>query len=391
MQILLIFLLVFGIASCSEKKGNAEGGADKPPYSYDSTKAVILPSGLRYVIVQEGKGPKPKAGDLVVAHYHGMLANDTVFDSSYNRGEPFSFKLGAGQVIRGWDEGFAQFSEGTKAVLIIPPYLGYGDRPSGKIPPNSTLYFHVELVKVKEAYKPYPYDSTKLKKTPSGLEYVILEEGTGPKVEKGKRVKMHYHASAGGQELGNTFDKDEPQGVLIGSGQLLPGWEEAVLMLKEGGKGVFVIPKALGRQGGNLPGKLVMRLQIVKVENFEPFKPYAYDKAAAKKTASGLQYVIIEEGKGPVPQKGEQIKVHYHGMLEDGKVFDSSFNRGDPIKITLGAGQVIKGWDEGLALLKKGTKAVLIIPASIGYGEKGMPPAIPPNATLIFHVHLLES
>jgi peptidylprolyl isomerase len=387
---LLIFLLVFGITSCSEKKGNAEGGGDKPPYSYDSTKAVTLPSGLRYVIVQEGKGAKPKPGDLVVAHYHGMLANDTVFDSSHNRGEPFSFKLGAGQVIRGWDEGFAYFPEGTKAVLIIPPSLAYGDKPSGKIPANSTLYFHVELVKVKEAYKPYPYDSTQLKKTPSGLEYVILEEGGGAKVEKGKRVKMHYHASAGGQDLGSTFDKDEPQSVLIGSGQLFPGWEEAALMLKEGGKGVFVIPKELGPPNANFSGKLVMRLQVVKVETFEPFKPYAYDKAAAKKTASGLQYVIIEEGKGALPQKGEQIKVHYHGMLEDGKVFDSSFDRGDPIKISLGVGQVIKGWDEGLALLKKGTKAVLIIPAEIGYGAQGMPPAIPPNATLIFHVHLQE-
>ncbi|MCS6904332.1 MAG: FKBP-type peptidyl-prolyl cis-trans isomerase [Bacteroidia bacterium] len=385
---LLILLIISGIVSCSEKK-TEEAANDKPPYVYDSTQAISLPSGLKYVIVKEGTGRKPVAGDVIIAHYHGLLANDTVFDSSFNRGEPFKFKLGAGQVIRGWEEGFAQLKEGTKAVLIVPPNLGYGDRAQGKIPPNSTLYFHVELLQVKEGYVPYAYDSTKLKKTPSGLEYHIIEEGNGAPIQKGMRVKLHYHASAGKQELGSTFDS-EPQTVLLGSGQIFAGWEEALMMLKEGGKGVFVIPKNLGPQGANFPGKLVMRLHVLKAEKFEPFKPYAYDKSKAQKTASGLQYVIIEEGRGPQPKVGEEVFVHYHGMLEDGKVFDSSFNRGEPFKLKLGAGQVIKGWEEGIALLKKGSKAVLIIPAELGYGAQGMPPAIPPNATLIFHVHLQE-
>ena len=113
-------------------------------------------------------------------------------------------------------------------------------------------------------------------------------------------------------------------------------------------------------------------------------------KAAKQKTPSGLEYIIVEEGSGPKPKKGQKVQVHYTGKLENGTVFDSSHKRGQPIAFTLGVGQVIKGWDEGIALLKKGSKAQLIIPANLGYGARGVPPQIPPNATLIFDVELVD-
>lgn len=107
-------------------------------------------SGLEYVETQAGTGAQAVAGKTVSVHYTGKLTNGTVFDSSYKRGEPIAFSLGAGQVIKGWDEGIALMKEGGKATLTIPPELGYGQRGAGGvIPPNATLIFEVELVSVR--------------------------------------------------------------------------------------------------------------------------------------------------------------------------------------------------------------------------------------------------
>lgn len=110
-------------------------------------------------------------------------------------------------------------------------------------------------------------------------------------------------------------------------------------------------------------------------------------------TNSGLQYEIQQEGTGISPKKGQTVKVHYTGYLDDngklGKKFDSSVDRGQPFMFTIGVGQVIQGWDEGVMDMKVGEKRRLIIPAKLGYGARGAGHIIPPNATLIFDVELL--
>ncbi|MBI5569196.1 MAG: FKBP-type peptidyl-prolyl cis-trans isomerase [Desulfomonile tiedjei] len=108
-------------------------------------------------------------------------------------------------------------------------------------------------------------------------------------------------------------------------------------------------------------------------------------------TPSGLQIDVIKEGQGPQPKPGQTVVVHYTGTLPDGKKFDSSRDRGQPFSFQLGAGQVIKGWDEGLAAMKVGSRAKLTIPANLGYGARGAGGVIPPNATLIFDVELLDA
>ena len=106
-------------------------------------------SGLYYIEIEEGTGAPAKKGDIVDVHYTGTFLDGKKFDSSYDRGEPFEFTLGVGQVIKGWDEGISYMKEGGKAKLIMPSSLAYGARGAGSIPPYTSLIFDVELVDVK--------------------------------------------------------------------------------------------------------------------------------------------------------------------------------------------------------------------------------------------------
>jgi len=107
---------------------------------------ITTPSGLKYVDIVVGTGASPQPGNRIAVHYTGTLQNGQKFDSSYDRGQPFTFEIGMGRVIKGWDEGVMTMKVGGKRKLIIPPELGYGQRDMGKIPPNSTLIFEVELL-----------------------------------------------------------------------------------------------------------------------------------------------------------------------------------------------------------------------------------------------------
>lgn len=125
----------------------------------------------------------------------------------------------------------------------------------------------------------------------------------------------------------------------------------------------------------------------VKVD-FENWVTKTYP--TAKKTSSGLYYVVMQEGDGEQAVKNKTVSVHYSGKLSDGREFDNSYSRGEPIEFRLGIGQVIPGWDEGIALMKVGAKYKLIIPSDLGYGKHGAAGVIPPNATLIFDTELMS-
>jgi peptidylprolyl isomerase len=139
---------------------NAADGAAAPaadtaagPMKVEAEKYTALPSGVKYAVLQEGSGAVAEHQQVSV-HYTGWLENGTKFDSSRDRGEPFEFALGHGDVIKGWDEGVKGMKVGEKRQLVIPPALGYGESgtPDGTIPPNSTLIFEVELMKLGEAH-----------------------------------------------------------------------------------------------------------------------------------------------------------------------------------------------------------------------------------------------
>lgn len=127
-----------------------------------------------------------------------------------------------------------------------------------------------------------------------------------------------------------------------------------------------------------------MKTDIAIIENY-----LKENNLEAQKTESGLHYIIVEEGKGAKAQNGQTVSVHYKGTLLDGKKFDSSYDRNAPIDFRLGVGQVIKGWDQGIALLNVGSKAKLLIPSQLAYGSQEIKGLIPANSVLIFDVELV--
>ncbi len=137
----------------------------------------------------------------------------------------------------------------------------------------------------------------------------------------------------------------------------------------------------------SLKGARLKKLAALKAESEAKMEQLA---AGFEKTESGLRYQFIQRGEGKQAEAGKTVSVHYEGSLETGKVFDSSYPRKKPIEFKLGIGQVIEGWDEGIALLKVGDKARFVIPSDLGYGPSGAGGVIPPNATLIFDVELMD-
>jgi FKBP-type peptidyl-prolyl cis-trans isomerase FkpA len=142
-----LFLCVCAEVNATEHCGGCGKAPDIKTVQPDT---VVTASGLQYVVIKEGTGKVAEVGKTVDVHYTGWLMDGKKFDSSKDRNQPFSFPLGGGRVIKGWDEGVAGMKEGEVRILIIPPQLGYGARGAGGvIPPNATLKFEVELLQVK--------------------------------------------------------------------------------------------------------------------------------------------------------------------------------------------------------------------------------------------------
>ena len=245
------------------------GGADAE--EFDSTG-----SGLQYIVFEEGNGEFPEAGQVVSVHYTGYLTDGTIFDSSRDRGQPFSFPLGQGSVIAGWDEGIGLLSEGSNGRLIIPPELAYGDTGAGAlIQPGDTLVFDVELVEIlpPPPEAPQTVDESDFIVTESGVKYFDFQEGDGATAEEGQIITVHF---TGWIENGEMFDssllRGQPIALILGAGQVIPGWEEGMQNMKVGGSRQIIIPPELafgeeGAGGGIIPpnSTLVFEVEVVDV------------------------------------------------------------------------------------------------------------------------------
>jgi peptidylprolyl isomerase len=210
------------------------------------------------------------------------------------------------------------------------------------------------------------------------LQYEDLVIGTGASPASTDTVTVHY---TGTLQDGTVFDASRLHGgpVSFPLNQVIKGWTEGVGSMKVGGTRRLVVPPQLGygnRANGPIPANstLTFIVELIDIPN-------------------GVPQVKIEDvqvGTGAEAVAGKQVTVHYTGKLENGAKFDSSLDRNQPYTFELGSGEVIAGWDQGLLGMKVGGKRRLTIPPELAYGEQGFSDVIPPNATLIFEVELLD-
>jgi peptidylprolyl isomerase len=359
--------------------------------------ALVTESGLQYIEIKAGDGATPQDGSLVLMNFIISLPEGSELANTYTDGSPSEIIIGRGQLLPGWEEGVKLMKAGGKAELILPPELALGEQGYGSVPPNSQLIIEVEILSVEPAPEPYAVSEGDLTITESGLSYFDISDGDGAEATEGDIVTNHFtiwiREESQDMYFGSSYNS-QPISFALGRGDtVFPGWEEGMAGMRVGGKRLLIIPPelALGEQGGSgIPANATLVMEVELVEIRKPVQMTEVAEEDYTVTESGLKYYDIVEGEGASPITGQTVTVHYTGWLEDGTIFDSSVERGQPFNFTIGTGMVIPGWDEGVATMKIGGRRQLVVPSDLAYGDVGAPPTIPPGATLIFEVELLD-
>ncbi|MDT8393966.1 MAG: FKBP-type peptidyl-prolyl cis-trans isomerase [Bacteroidales bacterium] len=406
-------------------------------------------SGLKYKFHRQSDGEKPQVGDFITIEMYYASTDSILFDSK-NIPNDLIFPLDSPQYQGDFFEGIMMMSKGDSASFIVSAdsFFLVTARASS-LPPfieeGSFLTFEVALKDFKSAEEQEIEDAAALDEMraqaetdlqeyldsnnitteplESGLIFIEEKEGRGPHPKAGEMVKVHLTVSLiNGEKIFSTADRGEPFEYEYGQNFDTRGLEEGVGMLKKGGKAKLIVPHSLA-YGAESRGQMIPPYStiIYDVELVSMRSKEAYDKErkamqeqqqakeeqrkqnekvlrdkylsdnniTVEPTASGLYYIENEKGTGKRAMPGNTVYVHYTGRLLDGTVFDSSRDRGEPFSFRLGVGQVIKGWDEAIAMMNEGGKATLVIPSDIAYGSRDSG-KIPAYSTLVFDVELVK-
>lgn len=251
----------------------------------------------------------------------------------------------------------------------------------------------------------------KVVKKDSGLMYADDTLGTGRVAKMGDLITIHFDAwkiedstdlfsdwnkdtTRKASSIGGTRILNRPLKYALGKGQFIKGSDEGIEGMKVGGWRTVIIPAKLAYKDkgfGPIPPNTSIKLFVELLEVKDPIvvEKWNVDKSKFKTTKDGLKYAIIEKGEGAKIDSGDAVSLHYSGYFPDGKKFDSSVERDEPLDFKYKVQPFIKGFQEGLGMMRKGTKAELIIPPALAYGQRGSG-KIPPNSTLIFDIQILD-
>eukprot|EP00898_Chlorokybus_atmophyticus_P000263 jgi/Chlat1/1237/Chrsp115S00751 len=337
--------------------------------------------GVTKKVVKAGTGwEKPEKGDEVTVHYVGKLLDGTQFDSSRDKDVPFTFTLGQGQVIKGWDKGVASMKKDEISILTCKPDYAYGKNGAGDaIPPDSTLQFEVELLSWKSV-KDITKDGGVIKK--------ILAEGTDhEKPKHNDEVLVTYTAKL----QDGTVVKQSPEGGVeftLKEGHLCKGLVKALETMKKGEKVLLTIRSdyafgAEGAEGVPTDATIMVEAQLQSWKKVEAITP---DEKVMMK--------VLKEGEGyQTPNEGAKVQVKLTGRLSDGTVFEQRTEEGQELEFMTGEEQVVAGLDKAVLKMKKGQHVLLTVAPEYGYGVQetaGPLATIPANSTLQYEVEMVS-
>ncbi|XP_024966315.1 peptidyl-prolyl cis-trans isomerase FKBP62-like isoform X2 [Cynara cardunculus var. scolymus] len=373
------------------KQMNKEMMEDNIPYDAPVTLKVgeekeIGNQGLKKKLLKEGEGwETPDNGDEVEVHYTGTLLDGTKFDSSRDRGTPFKFTLGQGQVIKGWDHGIKTMKKGENALFTIPAALAYGESGSPPtIPPNATLQFDVQLlswVSVKDICKD------------GGIFKKIVKKGD--KWENPKdldEVLVNYEVRL---EDGTLVAKSDGMEFTVRDGHFCPALSKVVKTMKKAEKVILTVKPqyGFGEKGkqasgseGQVPPNATLEITLELV-SWKTVSNITNDKKVVKK--------ILKEGEGyERPNEGAIVQVKLIGRLHDGTIFiRKGYDDTEPYEFKTDEEQVIDGLDRAVMTMKKGEVAFLTIKPEYAFGStesKQELAAVPPNATVNYEIELVS-
>ncbi|KAL9237859.1 hypothetical protein vseg_012357 [Gypsophila vaccaria] len=367
--------------------GNAQTfDVDEYPILKAGEEKEIGKTGVVKKLLVEGSGwEKPSKGDDVHVHYVGTLLDGTQFDSSRDRGTPFEFKLGQGQVIKGWDEGIKTMKKGEKALFTIPPHMAYGESGSPPtIPPNATLKFEVELLS---------WTSIKDICKDGGIFKTVLVKGDGWQNPKdADEVLVNFEAKL---EDGTLISKSDGVEFTVRDGYFCSALSKAVKTMKKGEKAVLTVKPQYGfgdtsrpasGEEAVVPPNAVLQITLELV-SWKIVSEVTTDKKVLKKT--------LKEGEGyDRPNDGALVQVKLIGKLQDGTVFvKKGYEEDPPLEFKVDEEQVIDGLDRAVKTMKKGEVALLTIQPEYAFGAAGSTQelaAVPSNATIYYDIELVS-